>query len=88
MQTKHMKLTQEEREELALLVDSSGGWEAVKNVLNHLVVELERRVLTYPLREGPQELVHAKARAEGGAHLARELIYAVEAIAAKERKAR
>jgi hypothetical protein len=84
---KQRLLNQEQREEIASLVDSA-NWESLKLLIAMLLEGHERRVLTYPLKQGADGLLHEKARAEGAAELARSIQLEVEKIAASERKAR
>lgn len=79
-----MKLTQEQREAIAVLADSD-GWDALKALIDNLVADRQRRVLKYALSEGPQGLVHEKARCEGAELLQAALKSEVERILKNER---
>ena len=81
----NLKLTQEEREEIALLSDAP-AWEALQKVIEAVAQDIEGRLLTYTLLEGAEGLVHAKARVEGARQLQLKLLTEVRAIAKKEFK--
>jgi len=68
-----MKLTTEEREELANLMQSS-GWPALVKVLEGYAQNHKDAVMKYNLTDGPEGLVIAKARAEGAVKIVRDII--------------
>jgi hypothetical protein len=78
-----MELTQEEREELALLADSQ-LLIALRKLVDRLVKDQEARVLSYALNQGPDGLVIEKARAEGANSLRLKLTVALDQIFKKE----
>lgn len=59
-----MNLTQDEKEDLFILM-SSPGWATLKKVMLAQKERFEKRVLSYSLTDGPEGLVIEKARAEG-----------------------
>lgn len=67
-----MKMTQEEKEELQMMFMHS-GWPIFERMLEEIQRKVEYAVLTYNLKDGPEELVHAKARAEGSAQTMRAI---------------
>lgn len=67
-----MKMTQDEKEELQMMFMHS-GWSVFERLLEEIQKKVEYSVLTYNLKDGPEELVHAKARAEGSAQTIRAI---------------
>lgn len=65
-----LRLSQDERDELSSLLEGQ-GWPALLKIIDALVVQLERRVLTSDLTapNGYQRLVEEKARYEGAVSL-------------------
>lgn len=59
-----MKLTMDEKESLAGMMQSL-GWEAFEKLMLEAYKKQEYAVMAYNLADGPEKLVHAKARAEG-----------------------
>lgn len=59
-----MKLDLDEKESLVSIMQSP-GWEALEKLMLAAYKKQEYAVMTYNLSEGPEKLVHAKARAEG-----------------------
>lgn len=49
------------------------GWKPLMKVVEVLRRDLDNRVLTYNLSEGPEGLVYAKARAEGAKMLEQKI---------------
>lgn len=69
------KLTIDEKEFLHDLVNSP-GWPVLLKKVDWLASNIESAVLRYNLDDGPEKLVHAKARAEGS----RQLLVAIQGI--------
>lgn len=59
-----MKLTLEEYELLTSIIDTD-AWPVLLKVVGIHVSDIDSRVLSYNLEEGPEGLVIAKARSEG-----------------------
>lgn len=68
-----MKLTVDEREELANMMQSA-GWPVLIKVLEALAQNHKDAVMKYNLTDGPEGLVIKKARAEGAIEIVRSII--------------
>jgi hypothetical protein len=77
-----MKLTIEEKELLQELL-LSPGWPVVLKVVSGFTEDIDKRVLTYNLKDGAQGLVEEKARSEG-AHRLRVAIENIKSNAKKQ----
>lgn len=67
-----MKLTLDERELLQEIL-LSPGWSIVLKVVSGFTDDIDKRVLTYNLKDGAQGLVEEKARSEGAQQLRRAI---------------
>lgn len=66
------KLRGDQYEALMPLCDS-GNWKALMDVVEQFTAEIDKEVLTYNLKDGPERLVILKAQSEGAHHLERRL---------------
>lgn len=77
-----MKITLEEKELLQELL-LSRGWPILLKYVSGLAEDIDKRVLTYNLKDGAQGLVEEKARSEG-AHQLRRAIENIKSNAKKQ----
>ena len=84
MTVKSFGLSVDEREALALVVDTKLQWDAITKNIQALCDEAEHKVLRYSLEQGHQGLAHEKARCEGALRLQSDFITSARAIAKKE----
>ncbi len=68
-----MKLSLEQREALEAVTDTD-GYTTYLNLIGILVTDIDNRVLSYNLSEGPEGLVIAKAQSEGARTLYKRIM--------------
>jgi hypothetical protein len=79
-------LNQEQREAIALLLESPEIWDALGLVIQHHVAHQRNRLLAQRLDEGAEALAYQKARYEGAEWLATTVLSDLERIASTEKK--
>jgi hypothetical protein len=62
------RLSQDDKDDLLEILQGH-GWPILLTLIEDLCSDIDKKVLSYNLTEGPERLVHEKARSEGARKL-------------------